>query len=171
MIRSLIFLLVVCVSVGLVGCDDKKTVQPRPVKTREAAPERVKPKAEAPQTPAEAPVFVYQAQDRRDPFTSLLTIRETVQEEDEPLTPLQTFGLQELRLIAIILGKNEPTAMVVAPDKKAYTLTIGVKVGRNNGVVKDITATEIIVEERYRDFSGATRTEMKSITLPHGEGE
>lgn len=117
------------------------------------------------------PEFTYVAESRRDPFTSLLAIKEPVAEEAEPLTPLQKFGLKEIRLIAIVIGKGEPRAMVVAPDKKAYTLTRGVKIGRNKGVVQEITPEEIIVEERFRDFAGTTRTEIKRMTLPQGEGE
>ncbi|MCA1797673.1 MAG: pilus assembly protein PilP [Geobacteraceae bacterium] len=91
--------------------------------------------------------------------------------QKKPLTPLQKFGLKEIRLMAIVVGKGEPRAMVVAPDKKAYTLTRGVKIGRNKGVVQEITPEEIIVEERFRDFAGTMRTEIKRMTLPQGEGE
>jgi type IV pilus assembly protein PilP len=61
--------------------------------------------------------------------------------------------------------------LVVAPDKKAYLLNIGVKLGRNHGVVTDITNDEVIVEESFRDFSGGLRTEIQKITLPNREGE
>lgn len=158
------------------GCSDDKPTELKPVQTRSAVAPM--PTASAPAeevTPAEPepeePEFVYNELGRRDPFTSLLAIKEPVTDDAEPLTPLQKFGLKELRIIAIVIGKDEPRAMVEAPDKKAYTLTPGVKIGRNKGVVQTITPDEIIVEERFRDFAGTTRTEIKRIVIPQEEGE
>jgi type IV pilus assembly protein PilP len=158
------------------GCSDEKPQQLKPVQTRSSAPpERPEPDdieldVEIEQE-SDVPTFIYVQEGRRDPFTSLLVIKEPVDDEAEPLTPLQKFGLKEIRLMAIVIGKGEPRAMVVAPDKKAYTLTRGIKIGRNKGVVQEITPEEIIVEERFRDFAGTTRTEIKRMTLPQGEGE
>ena len=113
---------------------------------------------ETPQKEIVEEKYQYVAEGRRDPFASLLKIREPLNDETEPETPLQRFGLKELQLIAIVLGQNEPRAMVVAPDKKAYTLISGVKVGRNRGHVVEVTENKVVVEERYRDFSGTLRT-------------
>jgi type IV pilus assembly protein PilP len=158
------------------GCSDDKPQQLKPVQARSSAPtERPEPEdqenTEDVEQKSDKPTFVYVDEGRRDPFTSLLAIKEPVADEAEPLTPLQKFGLKEIPLIAIVIGKGEPRAMVVAPDKKAYTLTRGIKIGRNKGVVQEITPEEIIVEERFRDFAGTTRTEIKRMTLPQGEGE
>ncbi|MDY0397637.1 pilus assembly protein PilP [Desulfuromonas thiophila] len=169
-----LILLFIVLLVLLTACQDAPPQPARPVQTRTRAvaqkpPARPEPQMEkTPET--QPPEFSYQARDRRDPFVSLLTIREPEEDSDEPLTPLQNFGLKELRLIAVILGKGEARAMVLAPDKKAYTLTKGVKVGRNKGEVTAIQDEEVIIEERFRDFSGATRTEVKRITLPQREG-
>lgn len=169
MMRIILLLLSLGVVVGLSACDEKKPQAPTVVKARAVA-----------QKPAEVviqkdlievPNFVYVADDRRDPFTSLLEVRSPIQEDAEPDTPLQQFGIKEVRLSAIVIGKGEPRAMVVAPDNKAYMLSIGVKIGRNRGVVTDITNDEVIVEERFRDFSGGLRTEIQKITLPNREGE
>ncbi|MDY0211469.1 MAG: pilus assembly protein PilP [Desulfuromonadaceae bacterium] len=158
------------------GCSDDKPNELKSVQTRSAAaPVRTAPaKAEEVITvepELENPKFVYDERGKRDPFTSLLAIKDPVADDAEPLTPLQKFGLKEIRLIAIVIGKDEPRAMVEAPDNKAYTLTPGVKIGRNKGVVQAITPNAIIIEERFRDFSGTTRTETKRIALPQGEGE
>jgi len=175
--RYVSFLLVLLMPLLVCGCSDDKPQQMKPVQARSSAPsERPAPDGDKEVTPEveqepEKPAFIYVEEGRRDPFTSLLTIKEAVEDEAEPLTPLQKFGLKEIRLMAIVIGKGEPRAMVVAPDKKAYTLTRGVKIGRNKGVVQEITPEEIIVEERFRDFAGTTRTEVKRMTLPQGEGE
>ncbi|MDY0290788.1 MAG: pilus assembly protein PilP [Desulfuromonadaceae bacterium] len=160
----------------LSGCSEDKPQQLKPVQTRSSVPpsgsasdNQVVSEEEVKRP--EEPVFVYAEDGRRDPFTSLLAIKDPVESEAEPLTPLQKFGLKEIRLIAIVIGKGEPRAMVMAPDKRAYTVTRGIKIGRNKGVVQEITPEEVIVEERFRDFVGTTRTEIKRMTLSQGEGE
>ena len=172
MIRYLALVLVLALIFSSAGCGNEKA----PQKVKKVIPKVAakKVKADAVETPQDEPVetkYKYVVEGRRDPFVSLLKIREPLNDEAEPETPLQRFGLKELQLIAVVLGQNEPRAMVVAPDKKAYTLVAGVKIGRNRGHVVEITENKVVVEERYRDFSGALRTELKEIALPQGEGE
>jgi len=172
MMRSLALAFLLACFLCLAGCGNDRPAK----KVKKVAPKVVaqKIKANVVDEPQDEPleeIYSYVAEGRRDPFASLLKIREPLNDQAEPETPLQRFGLKELRLIAIVLGQSEPRAMVVAPDKKAYTLIAGVKLGRNNGHVVEITENKVVVEERYRDFSGALRTELKEIALPQGEGE
>jgi len=172
MMRIIALVLFLALVLSLAACGDEKA--PKKVKkiTPKAVSKKIKAKeVEAPQGKKVEIEYKYIAEGRRDPFASLLKIREPLNDETEPETPLQRFGLKELQLIAVVLGQNEPRAMVVAPDKKAYTLVAGVKVGRNRGHVVEITENKVVVEERYRDFSGALRTELKEIALPQREGE
>ena len=173
MMKFIVVLLSVGVLFSLSACDDKppkkkRTVQPRVVTKKTSIPAvEVAEEVES----SKQPVFRYVSNERRDPFTSLMVVREPIQGDDEPKTPLQKFGVKELRLTAIVSGKGQTRAMVIAPDKKAYILTVGIKVGRNQGYVKEITADEVVVEEQFRDFSGGVRTEVKRITLSRGEGK
>lgn len=173
MMKFIVVLLSVGVLFSLTACDDKpqkkkRTVQPRAVINKTSVP--VVDVVEVVDS-SKSPAFRYVSNDRRDPFTSLMVVREPLQRDDEPKTPLQKFGVKELRLTAIVSGKGQTRAMVIAPDKKAYILTVGIKVGRNQGYVKEITADEVVVEEQFRDFSGGVRTEVKRITLSRGEGK
>ncbi len=170
---ALFIFLAICMAAG---CSNDKPKNLKVVQTRSAVEpvrslsDTVQEEAKVESEP-EMPKFVYEEFGRRDPFSSLLAIKDPVIDDVEPLTPLQKFGLKEIRLIAIVIGKDQPRAMVEAPDKKAYTLTPGVKVGRNKGIVQAITQNEVIVEERFRDFAGTTRTEIKRIVIPQREGE
>ena len=172
MMRFFALILTVSLCWGIAGCGNDDVSTKTKKVTPKAVTNKVKAKKELKEPEPDKVIerFSYIPEGRRDPFASLLTIREPLS-DDEPETPLQRFGLKELKLIAIVLGQNEPRAMVVAPDKKAYTLVVGVKVGRNRGQVVEITGDKIVVEERFRDFSGALRTELKEIALPQGEGE
>ncbi len=115
--------------------------------------------------------FAYVTEGRRDPFVPLSRIKKPLSAvNDEPETPLQSYDIAQFRLVGVIVGKGEPKAMVVAPDGKSYILARGVKVGKNNGVVVDITTETILVEEKYYDYSGNVIENIQVITVPKREG-
>lgn len=155
------------------GCE-KESPAPAPAAPQKvAAPSPGKPPAQpAPEVAAEAvpPKYVYDPTGRRDPFEPLTAVKSQVARPDTPLTPLQKFDLGQLRLIGVIIGRGEPTAMVTAPDGKSYILKKGIKVGRNDGIVIKIAPDAVLVEERYYDFSGEVRKGVQTIQLPKREG-
>jgi type IV pilus assembly protein PilP len=165
-------LLLPIVLLAFVACGEnapEPTPAPKPRKVT------LPPKQEAPAPPESAsepaePRYVYDPAGRRDPFESLLDLRKPVLTVQEPLTPLQNYEIGQLRLIGMIIGKGEPRAMVIAPDGKSYILKKGVKVGKNDGTVTDITQDSVLVEERYIDFSGEVRKGIQKIMLPTREG-
>lgn len=163
-------------SAALWGCAEEPASTPAPAQPRAAvkAPAKQVPAPEVAMEEKEKPPeeeFAYDAEGRRDPFLPLTAIRKPVGPvRDEPQTPLQQFEVQQYRLIGVIIGMDEPRAMVVAPDGKSYLLKQGVKIGKNNGVIVDITRDVIQVEEKYYDFSGNVRTNILDITVPKREG-
>ncbi len=177
MIRSIATLSFTCLlAISLAGCGEEPASTPQPAQNRAVA----KPPAKSVPAPVEEPAaeaessepqFRYVSEGRRDPFFPLTVIKRPVgNDSDEPLTPLQKYELQQYRLIGVIVGKDAPRAMVVAPDGKSYILKNGVKIGKNNGVVVGITENVIQVEEKYYDFSGNVRTNIQDIVVPKREG-
>lgn len=160
----------------MVGCGetpvDSVPVVAPPVKQAVPAAVATPGTAETPALDAPvAPAFVYDPSGRRDPFESLVTIKKSTGPSlDAPKTPLQSYELGQLRLIGVIIGKGQPRAMVVAPDGKSYILSKGIKVGKNEGVVKDITSDAVKIEEQYSEFSGEVRKSIQLIQLPKREG-
>ncbi len=168
--RHLPFILALVLAVGSSGCVEEPAAplpsQPKvnrpvpntpPVETAAAEDEPVEPK------------YVY-TPGGRDPFESLLDIRKPVTRSNEPQTPLQKFDVNQLRLVGVITGMEQPKAMVVAPDGKSYVLEKGTKVGKNNGVVTKIDRSQIVVKESFYDFTGEVRTNLQTIELPKREG-
>jgi type IV pilus assembly protein PilP len=157
----------------LFGCAEEKRVDSSPAKAKNKVPQ-VKVNAAVDVKPEDAKVdesFVYDPSGMRDPFEELLAVRKPIaQNEIVPLTPLQEYDLGQFRLIGAIIGKGEPKAMVEAPGGKPFMLKKGVKIGKNNGVVVNITAAEVVVEEKYYDYSGAVRTSRNTIQFPPREG-
>jgi type IV pilus assembly protein PilP len=76
----------------------------------------------------------------------------------------------QFQLKGLIVGLGEPKAVVVAPDGKSYILSKGMRIGKSNGVIRDISRERILVEEHYQDLSGATRTNIQEIKVPKREG-
>ena len=60
--------------------------------------------------------------------------------------------------------------MVVAPDGRAYILKIGMRLGKANGVIKDINRERVLVEEQYQDMTGKLRKNIQELKVPVREG-
>lgn len=101
--------------------------------TNESVPEGM---AEA---TVEEEAFAYNPAGRRDPFAPLVyQISTAPAKEQRTLGPLEKFELNEFRLLAMMIVRGEPHAMVKAPDGKSYTVVPGDLMGPNGGVVKRI---------------------------------
>ena len=164
-----LFLVVVFASLFVSACDDAPSYAPPPAVKPTPAKSLVTALPAA--VVEEELAYVYDPSGTRDPFKSPLgTLVEIPIDNSIPLTPLQKFDLDQLRVIGVIIGKGEPRAMVIAPDNKSFVLKKGIKVGRNNGSVVDITTDAIIVEEQYLDFTGEIKSTMQEIKLPKQGG-
>lgn len=153
----------------IAGCDESP-----PPATQGAAQ-----KTSVAQTPVAAigdeqvvePEYVYDPAGTRDPFRNPLSaFVEEMSDSGVPLTPLQKVDLTQLRLIGAIVGKGEPRAMVIAPDNKSFVLKRGVKVGKNNGVVVEVTTDSVSVREEYLDYTGDVKSRIEEIKLPQQGG-
>ena len=93
-------------------------------------------------TQATTDSFSYGPRGRRDPFKPLVQKKEFVKKTNGRVNkvkgPLEMFELDQYRLIAIMVVKGVPRAMIKAPDGKSYTVKIGQYIGMNDGVVKNI---------------------------------
>jgi type IV pilus assembly protein PilP len=115
--------------------------------------------------------YVYDPAARRDPFEVLVMIKKPVIEQGVPLTPLQKYDLGQFKLGAIIIGEEGPIAMVIAPGGKSYVIKKGDKIGRNGGVITEMTLEAILVEEKYYDFAGELKRARQEIRLAKKAGE
>ncbi len=106
--------------------------------------------------------FSYNALGRRDPFAPIIVKEEKkVKLGDRP--PLERYGLFEFKLTGIIWQGFGYNALVEGPDGKGYVVRVGTIMGPNRGVVKKITQDRIVIEEKYKNFSGGT--ERKEIVI------
>ena len=108
--------------------------------------------------------YSYNPLGRRDPFAPIV-VKEEKQEKLGERPPLERYNFSDFKLTAIIWGGFGYNAMVEAPDGKGYLVRIGTIMGPNKGVVKKITADKMIIEEKYKNFSGETERKENVIEL------
>ncbi len=106
--------------------------------------------------------FTYNALGRRDPFAPII-VKEEKKAKAGLLPPLERYGIFEFKLTGIIWQGFGYNALVEGPDGKGYVVRVGTIMGPNRGVVKKITQEKIIIEEKFKNFSGGT--ERKEIVI------
>ncbi len=133
---------------------------PKPAAAAAAAPA-------APEKPGE-PEWSYTSVGRRDPFRSFLADASTQGGalQTRCATPLGRYELDQLRLVAVITGLEDPVAMVEAPNGVGYSLRRGACVGKNGGVVAAVRTGEVIVSEWLVRADGTRDATQTVIRLP-----
>lgn len=111
--------------------------------------------------------YAYSPIGKRDPFRNLFEVDEG--QDEEELTELQKFELDQLRLVAVVSRIATPYAMVEDPGGKGHTLTRGTLIGKNWGQVAEIRPDCVVVREEYRDYTGRKVTNRTSLCLPKPE--
>lgn len=95
--------------------------------------------------------FTYSPKGRRDPFKPLIqekaqSVKKSKGRAEKLRGPLEKFELSQYRLIAMMVVKGVPRAMVKAPDGKSYTVKVGDYIGLNGGIVKKIETKVVDVD-------------------------
>jgi type IV pilus assembly protein PilP len=101
------------------------------------------------------------------PFIQLNPVRESGR--NVPLTPLQKYEISQLKLVAVIATSEGSIALVEDAAGKGYFLKKGTGIGQNEGKVTRILKDRVIVEEKYQDIFGKTKTNEVSIMLHRPE--
>lgn len=133
---------------GAMGCEEDAVAPPPPTTPEPKAKPAAKPKKVVENTDDKAykrPEFL--GEKRRDPF---LFEPPKVQEGndlggDRPLEPLEFYGVQELRLVAIVTGTSVPKAMFTDPSGHGHMAKEGDRIGRDGGRIAEIRNNEVEV--------------------------
>ncbi len=142
-----------------------------PIGKKEAAPPE-KPSPAPVEVKPEAPkevAYYYDPKGKVDPFKPLIVEKKEVaapgQVQKKKIdvssqgnTPLEKLVVGELKLVAIIWNIRDfrgnlmpPKALIEGPEGKGYIVTHGTAVGKFQGKVTNISATRVIVTEKYYD--------------------
>ncbi len=113
---------------------------PAPAATEPAEREEKKAEAE----------YSYNPIGKRDPFRSFTSV-EVVQRDTIVASELQNWELDQLRLVGIMWGVDEPVAMVEDPKGKGHIIQHGDLIGKKWGKVTQIKSDGVIITEEFRD--------------------
>jgi type IV pilus assembly protein PilP len=125
---------------------------------------------------------IYDPKERINPFTPLF--REDKQKEvvaDQakkpkrkkriPQTPLEKISLNQLKLVAIIRTSSENKALVEDNNGKGFIIKNGTYIGLNSGIVTQINASSIVVEEEIENLLGEFVLQNTEIKLQKPAGD
>jgi type IV pilus assembly protein PilP len=101
----------------------------------------------------------------RDPFRPMTLKPKAGSQPKENLSPLERLELGQLKVVGIVWDIKEPRAMIEDKAGLGYTVKVGTPVGSNEGRVKAIYRSEVVVEEFYVDFYGAKKKRDVSMKL------
>jgi type IV pilus assembly protein PilP len=112
--------------------------------------------------------WAYSSVGKRDPFRSFLAELEMQGGAlaTRCATPLGKFELEQLKLRAVIVGLEDPVAMVEAPNGTGYTVRRGACIGKNGGVVAAVRSGEVVVTEWAVRADGTKEKTQSVLRLP-----
>ena len=88
-----------------------------------------------------------------------------------PQTPLERIGLDQLKLVAIIRAPSGNRALMEDNTGKGYIIKNGTYVGLNAGMVTQINADNVIIEEEIENLKGELVLQNTEIKLQKPAGE
>lgn len=94
-----------------------------------------------------------------------LIVREEKKAQRADRPPLERYNLTEFKLTGIVWGGFGYNAMFEGPDGKGYFVREGTYIGQNGGVIKKITRDSIVIEEKFKTFTGAKQRKEIIIQL------
>jgi Tfp pilus assembly protein PilP len=173
----LLLLGVFLVSVGCGGGEAPKPTKvpipptaPKPA-AKVSAKEAPRPDAEVRVEPPLPTSYSYNPQGKRNPFQPLVVekpsgppskkkVEQAAKREKEkevPATPLERLDLSALKLVAVVWNIPHPRAMVEDSTGKGYILSLGTRIGKNQGQVTQITSAGVIITEKVEGADGKLR--------------
>jgi type IV pilus assembly protein PilP len=157
------------------GCKKKEPTPSQPASEVKHEVRKVNP-VQMPHSSAQLTGVVNPSVDfanRKDPFKPYVVETKSVavfqRSPGYGLLPIQNYEVGQFRVLGIITGFKENSALVVDPTGKAYVVKPGMEIGKNGGQIDKISTTSIDVLEKYRDESGKIRKKNIKLTLPRKE--
>lgn len=124
---------------------------------------------------------IYNPKERLNPFLPLFRAESKEASTDQadkkkrkkriPQTPLERISINQLKLVAVIRASSGNRALVEDSSGKGYIIKNGTYIGLNSGIVTQINATSLIVEEELENLMGELILQNTEIKLQKTAGE
>ncbi|MDR2613952.1 MAG: pilus assembly protein PilP [Candidatus Accumulibacter sp.] len=118
----------------------------------------------------------YDAANMLDPFKASKIIPERTQggggklpDFDRPREPLESYPLESLRYVGVIMRENEAYALILA-DRSLYQVGAGNYLGQNFGRITKVDESEVSLMELVQDAAGDWIERTSSLHL-QGTGQ
>lgn len=95
--------------------------------------------------------YVYNSDNRRDPFLKYIPPLLLSRKADTPRTPLEDFDLNDLQLTMILWNVHKPKAVIRDSTGVTHFVTTKQRIGKNNGYIAAIREGEIVIVEPWID--------------------
>jgi type IV pilus assembly protein PilP len=150
----------------LAACGSQKRPAPRAASAPPPAAAASADAAALADRPAQE--WSYSSAGKRDPFRSFLAEVESTNKaiSGRCATPLGRFEIDQLRLVGVVTGLDDPVAMVEAPNGVGYSLRRGACVGRNGGVISAVRSGEVVISEWAIRADGTRDKSQTILRLP-----
>jgi type IV pilus assembly protein PilP len=114
------------------------------------------------------PEWAYTSVGKRDPFRSFMAeiVTGGGGVRARCTTPLGRFELEQLKLVAVVTGLEDPVAMVEAPTGVGYSVRRGACIGKNGGAVAAVRSGELVVSEWAVRADGTRDRTQTVLRLP-----
>jgi Tfp pilus assembly protein PilP len=115
--------------------------------------------------------YVYNSKNKKDPFVPIFIMLKEVPKEKKFIklkgwfTPFEDFDIKSIKIISIIQLGDEFIATGVIPDKRAFQIRVGTRLGKRGGIVSKIDLEKVVVDEEYFDEKGIKNTLETSIGI------
>jgi type IV pilus assembly protein PilP len=118
------------------------------------------------------PPVAYEGGSLLSPFASgkIVTVDasldKTAPDRNRPLQPLESFPLEDLKVVGIILSGKSPYALIqTPPPNKPKDVRVGEYIGQNFGKITAIDKDGVTVRETVKDINGAWVEQEKTLSV------
>ena len=117
--------------------------------------------------------FVYDPRGRRDPFKpyagivddATKRIENTLLSEDTNQQPLQSYDLDQFKLVAVMWDIRTPRAMFMDPKAQVHIVGRDERIGRKNGYIAAIREGEVVVVEQVKNEDNQSSYSTKVLRI------
>ena len=171
--RKIALIFILCLLLALGACTSEPVSVKKPGQ-KKAAPVVVKEQQQQPavgnKDETQSEFYAYNPQGRRDPFLSLVKITKKTDKKIRPnASPLESFNVEEIKLLAIASDKDESYALILLPNLKTYTIKKDTVIGLEGGKVEEISPEKVIIREYVKDYRGNLQPKDTVLKLHKGE--
>lgn len=171
--RKIALISILCLLLPLGACTSEPVSVKKPGE-KKAAPVEVKEQQQQQQTvetkdEIQNEFYDYNPQGRRDPFLSLVEIEKKKTPRKKGASPIESFSVEEIKLLAIASDRDESYAMILLPNQKTFTIKKGMVLGLEGGKVEEISAEKVVIREYVKDYKGNLKPKDTVLKLHKGE--